>query len=100
MDMILLALVGAVIVEGIVEYAKSIYKGFTGGQAKTAITQVVSIVLGVLLSAAGGWDVFAALGVTFLAPGIGVVLTGIVISRGSNYASDIIKRISGILGKA
>lgn len=100
MDMILLALVGAVIVEGIVEYTKSIYKGFAGGQAKTAITQVVSIVLGVLLSAAGGWDVFAALGVTFLAPGIGVVLTGIVISRGSNYASDIIKRIGGILGKA
>ena len=31
---------------------------------------------------------------------IGVVLTGIVISRGSNYASDIVKRIGGILGKA
>lgn len=97
MNMILLAIVMAVTVEGLIEYAKTIGKAVQGGQVKTAATQAVAIVLGVLLCLAVGADVYGALGVTFALPWVGTVLTGIFASRGSNYISDLAKRLQTVL---
>ena len=38
-------------------------------------------------------DIFALMGISFSVHWLGTLLTGIVISRGSNYASDLIKRL-------
>lgn len=92
-----LALVVAILVEGIIEYVKSIVKGIVDGQKKTAITQIVSIVIGVALCILCGADIFAALDITFTYPYIGMVLTGIFASRGSNYLSDLAKRIQTVI---
>lgn len=99
MDMILLAVVLAVTVEGLIEYAKSIGKAVADGQRKTAVTQAAAIALGVALCLATGADIYAALGVQFAAPApwIGVALTGIFASRGSNYLSDLAKRLQTVL---
>lgn len=97
MNMILLAIVMAVTVEGLIEYGKSIGKAVAEGQIKTAVTQAVAIALGVVLCLAVGADIYAALGVSFAAPWIGVVLTGIFASRGSNYISDLAKRLQTML---
>lgn len=82
----------AILIEGLVEYGKNIADMFYGGDKKTAITQMVTIVVGVALAFAFSADVFIPLGLT-VNHYVGMVLTGIVMSRGSNYVSDLIGRI-------
>ena len=82
----------AILIEGLVEYGKNIADMFYGGENKTAITQIVTIVVGVALAFAFNADMFIPLGLT-VNHYIGMVLTGIVMSRGSNYVSDLIGKI-------
>lgn len=89
-----LAIVLAMVTEALVEYASTVVKCFIDGQIKTAIKQAGSIIISVLLCCSLNLDVFASLGVQFSAPIIGVVLTGIFASRGANYFSDFIKRLT------
>ncbi len=100
MNMILLAIVMAITVEGLIEYAKTVGKAVSDGQWKLFATQVASIVIGVLLCLAVGADVYAALGVDFALPWIGTVLTGVFASRGSNYISDLAKRLQTVLSSS
>lgn len=82
----------AILIEGLVEYGKNIADMFYGGEKKTAITQIITIVVGVALAFAFNADMFVPLGLT-VNHSIGMVLTGIVMSRGSNYVSDLIGKI-------
>lgn len=82
----------AILIEGLVEYGKNIADMFYGGDRKTAITQMVTIVIGIALAFAFGANMFVPLGLT-VNHYVGMVLTGIVMSRGSNYVSDLISRI-------
>lgn len=97
MQTILLAIVMAITTEGLIEYAKTVGKAVSDGQWKLFVTQVASIIIGVLLCLAVGVNVYAALGVAFAVPWVGTVLTGIFASRGSNYISDLAKRLQNIL---
>lgn len=99
MDMITLAIMMAVTVEGTVEICKSIIRAFVSSDIKTAVTQVAALVISVALCLAAGADAYAALGVEFHTPFLGMVLTGILASRGSNYISDFIKRLQGFTYK-
>ena len=82
----------AILIEGLVEYGKNITDMFYGGEKKTAITQIVTIIVGIALAFAFNADMFVPLGLT-VNHYIGMVLTGIVMSRGSNYVSDLIGKI-------
>ena len=82
----------AILIEGLVEYGKNITDMFYGVEKKTAITQIVTIIVGIALAFAFNADMFVPLGLT-VNHYIGMVLTGIVMSRGSNYVSDLIGRI-------
>lgn len=82
----------AILIEGLVEYGKNIIDMFYGGEKKTAIIQMVTIVVGIALAFAFGANMFVPLGLT-VNHYVGMVLTGIVMSRGSNYVSDLISRI-------
>ena len=42
---------------------------------------------------AAGVDLYALVGVSFVVPWLGTLLTGIVVSRRSNYTSDFIARL-------
>lgn len=95
MQGIVLIITMAVVVEALIEYAKSIGKAFSGGEWKTAVTQMVAIAVAVLLCVATGADLFAVVGIVFVWPWLGVLLTGIIISRGANYVSDFVKRLQG-----
>ena len=57
-------------------------------------TQAVSIVIGVAISVAYSADLLYAIGVCTKVPVIGAVITGVLISRGSNYIHDLLSRIS------
>lgn len=82
----------AILIEGLVEYGKNIAEMFYGGDKKTAITQLVTIAVGVAIAFAFNADLFVPLGLT-VNHYIGTVLTGIIMSRGSNYVSDLISKI-------
>jgi hypothetical protein len=54
---------------------------------------VASAVTGIILSFAAGVDALSALGVEITAPFVGQVVTGLLVSRGSNFIHDLWKRI-------
>ena len=91
--MALLVIVMAVTVEALIEYAKTIIRMLEDKQYKTFATQVAAILIAVFISFAAQIDVYSLVGISFAVSWLGTLLTGIVISRGSNYASDFIKRI-------
>lgn len=99
MEGFILILVMAIVVEALIEYAKTIGKAFLSGGWKVAVTQIAAVVLGVLLCFMSGGDLFAVVGIAFAWPWLGNVLTGILISRGANYVSDFAKRIQGVQTK-
>ena len=96
---LMLVLVMAIVVEALIEYAKTIGKAFLNGGWKVAVTQVAAISLGVLLCFMSGGDLFAVVDITFEWPWLGVLLTGVLISRGANYVSDFAKRLQGVKTK-
>ena len=83
----------AILVEALVEYGKSIMDMFEERDYKTAITQLITIIAGILLAFSFKIDIFSTIGID-VSPVIGTVLTGVIISRGSNYASDLISKLS------
>lgn len=96
---VILVLVLAVLVEALIEYAKTIIKAITDGDYKTAITQCAAIIIAVLLCLATGADLFATVDITFTWPCVGVVLTGILGSRGANYVSDFVTKLHNVKGE-
>lgn len=82
----------AILIEGLVEYGKSIADMFMSDDKKTGITQLITIAIGVGLAFAFNADLFIPIGLT-VNHTIGMVLTGIIMSRGSNYVSDFIAKI-------
>lgn len=76
-----------VLVEGLVEHF--------GAPVPSTFKPYLAALLGVVLCVAYGADLPAALGYAALVPYIGQVLTGVMISRGSNYINDLIARVRG-----
>lgn len=89
-------LVLAVTVEALVEYGKSIGRAFLGADWKRAVPQLAAVAAGVVVCLAAGTDLYAVLGLVFAWPWLGQLLTGILISRGANYVSDFIQRLTVI----
>jgi hypothetical protein len=79
----------AITLEALIEYVKLIVV-----DKKIVWKQIVSIALGVALSCTSQVNLFDGR-VEFITPWIGIVLTGVIFSRGSNYVADFLKRISG-----
>jgi len=84
----------AVIVEGMITYGKEI---FVNGKIKWEM--LISILIGVLVAVCYRIDLFALVGLNSTVPYLGSVLTGILISRGSNYIFDLIKTIGTVQEK-
>lgn len=78
----------SVVVEGLVTYAKMLVV-----DRKIEWQIVVAVVLGVVFAVAYGIDVFALLGMNSIIPYFGSVMSGVLMSRGSNYIFDMFKTI-------
>lgn len=77
-----------------------IIKGFYKDN-KVDINSIVTAVLGVILAILAKLDIFTLIGVDFIVPFVGQILTGLVISKGSNYVYDFVTKIINLLsGKA
>ena len=90
----------AIILEALVEYAKTLMYMIEDEDYKTAITQGVTILLGIFLAIVFNLQLFNnALSEFYeglhINPVIDMVLTGILFSRGSNYISDLLSKLTG-----
>lgn len=83
----------AIIVEGLITYTKTFFV-----DGKPQWQMLVGLALGVVVALVYNVDVFALLGITAAVPFVGAILTGILISRGSNYIFDLIKALQGAGG--
>lgn len=82
---------GAIIVEGLVQIIANIKEGERSWKYWGSLA--AGIALAILVAVAYDIDFFKMLGMETDIPFLGPVLTGLLISRGSNYASDIIGKI-------
>ena len=99
METISLIIMVAIVLEALVEYSKTIIKMVEEEEYKTAITQGITIALGIALAFVFHLQLFnGALSEIYkgidINPTIDMILTGILFSRGSNYFSDLISKLT------
>lgn len=87
-----------VVVEALVEYGSTIFEMLETKDYKKAVKQLCAIAVCMFFCFQCGADIFSYCGLTFAIPWLGVALTGIFGSRGSNYVSDLVKRIQNATG--
>lgn len=95
MDMVTLGniIVAALIAEAVWETSK-----MTWQKGKISIDRLGALIIGILIALGAGLDICALLGLNFIYPIIGQVLTGVLISRGANFVHDILRSLE-ILAK-
>ncbi|MCY6355734.1 hypothetical protein [Clostridium sp. ZS2-4] len=89
-------IIESVLVDVVVEFVKVIFNAYfktKNIKYKNVVLRSISIGIGILLSIAYGWDFPARLGLTSRISYIGQIITGMLISRGSNSIHDILKKI-------
>ena len=99
MKTIAMIIMVAIVLEALVEYGKTIMYMVEEEDYKTAITQGITILLGIFLAVAFHLQLFnGALSEFYdglsVNSAIDMVLTGILFSRGSNYISDLISKLT------
>ena len=83
---------GVILIEALTEYGKTIVEMFNSEDKTKGILQLITILIGLFLAFSFGWNVFALIGMA-VNPIIGTAITGILMSRGSNWCFDFFKRI-------
>lgn len=99
MKSIALIIMVSIVLEALIEYVKTIYTMIDNKEYKTAITQGISIVIGIGLAFIFNLHLFNDAMSEFydglyINPTIDIVLTGILFSRGANYFSDLVSRLT------
>ena len=98
MKTIAIIIMVAIILEALIEYVKTIIEMVELKEYKKAVTQGITIFLGVALAFVFNLQLFNnALSEFYdisIDPTIDIILTGILFSRGSNYFSDLIGKLT------
>ena len=79
----------AIVVEGIITYFRTF---FVEGKFKWQV--LAALALGVASALAYGLDLLAMTGLESRVPWFGMALTGILLSRGSNYVFDLLGQLN------
>jgi len=92
LKLVILALIG----EAVWETLK-----MTWQQGKFSIDRLGALLVGLLIAIGTGLDLFALVKVPLSIPYLGLVLTGVLISRGANFVHDLLKKLEpqGLQGK-
>lgn len=83
----------AILTEALIEYVKTIGKMIVEKDYKTFGAQAASIVIGIVVAFQLGANVLPGLGLTANAT-FGTLITGLIFSRGSNYVSDLLSKLT------
>lgn len=89
MEKILIVFVVAIIAESVWETLK-----MTWQDGKLKIDRVGALVVSMLIVFGTRLDILALLGMETVIPFLGIILTGILISRGSNFIHDLLVRFN------
>jgi chromate transport protein ChrA len=87
MEAVLIILVAALLAEAVWETGKMVWQ-----QGKISVDRIGALLVGILFAVGAGLDLCTVLGICFVYPIIGQLLTGILISRGANFVHDLLKR--------
>lgn len=79
----------AIVIEAVITYAKTLFV-----EKKFQWQIAIAMVLGIGCALAFGVDLFAIAGIPSAVPYAGQVLTGVLLSRGSNYVFDLIGQLT------
>jgi hypothetical protein len=88
MDKLLMLVVAALICESVWETIK-----MTWQEGKLSIDRIGALVVGLAVAIAAGLDLPGLVEIPFNVPYLGMVLTGILISRGANFLHDLVIKI-------
>ena len=91
MEKLLVIVMVALIAESVWETLK-----MTWQEGKVSIDRIGALVVALVLSIGVKLDILSLLGINTTIPLLGVILTGILISRGSNFIHDLLVKISNI----
>ncbi len=84
-------LVIAAVLEALWETCKMFWQ-----EGKVSADRIGAVVLGVFLCVAAGVDFFGMVGVPLAVPYAGMILSGLLISRGANFVHDFLGAIEGL----
>jgi hypothetical protein len=87
LSLVVLALLG----EAVWETAKMVWQN-----GKISIDRIGALVVGELLAIGAGTDLMAMVGVPLHIPYVGMILTGLLISRGANFIHDLLASINNV----
>lgn len=93
------AIVLAIIVEGLVEMAKTVYDIVRGQDIEAGILTLVAIAAGLGLALAADLHLLGFIASLFdqaIHPIADLLLSGLVIGRGSSYVHDLWRRVQGL----
>lgn len=80
----------AILIEAIWENIKMVWQN-----GKFSIDKIGSLVISILICILVKIDIFPIVNLSIMVPVIGSILTGIIVSRGSNFVHDLFNKISG-----
>ena len=82
-------IVMSIFIEAIITYIEQIFQN-----GNICLEMIFSIILGIIISIVYSFDIPAQFNLKSSTPYIGNIITGFIISRGSNYIYDILSRVS------
>ena len=80
----------AILIEAVWENIKMVWQN-----GKYSIDKIGSLVISILICILAKIDIFPIVNLSIMVPVIGSILTGIIVSRGSNFVHDLFNKISG-----
>lgn len=85
-------LLSAILVESVITGLKPLWDNDMNWEWN----RLVPLPIAILVSVSGNIDLFGIVGIEMTVPYVGEVLTGIIISRGSNAVFDLIQVLEGV----
>lgn len=89
MEMMLQLVIVALLVESVWESAKMVWQS-----GKFSVNVLGALLLGVAVCTLAHIDLFGLVGITMGVPLVGEILTGILVSRGSNFVHDLLAKLN------
>lgn len=71
----------------------------TWQKGKLCKDRIGALIIGIFLAFTTGADIFSYIGINTFIPYSGVILTGILISRGANFTHDLVSSVSNVYQK-
>ena len=81
--------IAALLVESVWETLKMIWN-----DGKFSVNSLGALLMGVLVAVFAGLDLFSLVGIDMKVAILGQILTGIILSRGSNFIHDLLSKLN------